>query len=52
MDLREQLHSFEKEKLRSLEKSRKSLMPTYDQKMLSDKDLQDIVAFLLTVGAQ
>jgi putative heme-binding domain-containing protein len=52
LDLREQLHSFEKEKLRSLEKSRKSLMPTYDQKMLSDKDLQDIVAFLLTVGAQ
>jgi hypothetical protein len=27
-------------------------MPAYDQKMLSDKDLQDIVAFLLTVGAQ
>ncbi len=52
LDLREQLHSFEKEKLRSLEKSRKSLMPAYDQKMLSDKDLQDIVAFLLTVGAQ
>jgi putative heme-binding domain-containing protein len=52
LDLREQLHSFEKEKLRSFEKSRKSLMPAYDQKMLSDKDLQDIVAFLLTVGAQ
>jgi cytochrome c oxidase cbb3-type subunit 3 len=52
MDMREQLHLFEKDKLRSLEKSRESLMPVYDQKMLSDKDLQDIVAFLLGVGAQ
>jgi hypothetical protein len=27
-------------------------MPAYDQKMLGDKDLQDILAFLLSVGAQ
>jgi len=52
MDTREQLHLFEKDKLRSLEKSRESLMPAYDQKMLSDKDLQDVVAYLLAVGAQ
>ncbi|MHB8503203.1 MAG: c-type cytochrome [Candidatus Acidiferrales bacterium] len=52
MDQREQLHLFEKDKLRSLEKSRESLMPVYDQKMLSDKDLQDVVAFLLAAGAQ
>ena len=52
LDLREQLHLFEKDKLRSYEKSRESLMPTYDPKMLSDKDLQDILAFLLSVGAQ
>jgi cytochrome c oxidase cbb3-type subunit 3 len=52
MDQREQLHLFEKDKLRSCEKSRESLMPAYDQKMLSDKDLQDILAFLLSVGAQ
>jgi putative heme-binding domain-containing protein len=52
MDSREQLHLFEKDKLRSLEKSRESLMPAYDQKMLSDKDLQDVVAYLLAVGAQ
>ena len=52
MDQREQLHSFEKEKLRSYEKSRESLMPAYDQKMLNDKDLQDILAFLLSVGAR
>jgi cytochrome c oxidase cbb3-type subunit 3 len=52
LDLREQLHLFEKDKLRSYEKSRESLMPAYDQKMLSDKDLQDILAFLLSAGAQ
>jgi cytochrome c oxidase cbb3-type subunit III len=52
MDLREQIHLFEKDKLRSYEKSHESLMPGYDQQMLSDKDLQDIIAFLLSVGAQ
>ena len=52
MDTRENLHLFEKDKLRSLEKSRESLMPAYDPKSLSDKDVQDIVAYLLLVGAQ
>jgi len=52
LDLRERLHLFEKDKLRAFEKSRKSLMPAYDKNMLSDKDLQDILAFLLSVGAQ
>ena len=52
MDLREQVYSFDKSKLRSFEISRESLMPKYDQKLLSDKDLQDIIAFLLSVGAQ
>ncbi len=52
MDMSEQLHLFEKDKLRSYEKSRESLMPAYDQKLLSDKDLQDILAFLLNLGAQ
>jgi cytochrome c oxidase cbb3-type subunit III len=52
MDTRENLHLFEKEKLKSYEKSRESLMTAYDQKMLSDKELQDIVAYLLEVGAQ
>jgi cytochrome c oxidase cbb3-type subunit III len=51
LDTREQLHLFEKAKLRSFEKSRESLMPPYDQKALSDKDLQDILAFMLSVGA-
>ncbi|HEY6266702.1 MAG TPA: c-type cytochrome [Candidatus Acidoferrum sp.] len=52
MDTREQLRLLQKDKLRSYEKSRESLMPAYDQKMLSDKDLQDLIAYLLAVGAQ
>ena len=52
LDAREQLHLFEKDKLRSYEKRRESAMPAYDQKMLSDKDLQDLIAYLQTVGAQ
>jgi cytochrome c oxidase cbb3-type subunit 3 len=50
MDTREQLHLFDKSKLRSLEETRQSLMPAYDQKMLPEKDLQDLIAFLLAVG--
>ena len=52
LDTREQLHLFQKDKLQSLKKSRESLMPAYDQKTLSDKDLQDLIAYLLAVGAQ
>jgi cytochrome c oxidase cbb3-type subunit 3 len=52
MDTRENLHLFEKDRLRSYEKSRESLMMAYDQKMLSDKELQDIIAYLMEVGAQ
>jgi cytochrome c oxidase cbb3-type subunit 3 len=51
MDTREQLHLFEKGKLRSLQETRESLMPAYDEKMLPEKDLQDIVAYLLAVGS-
>jgi cytochrome c oxidase cbb3-type subunit III len=52
LDTSEQLHLFEKDKLRIFEKRRESLMPAYDQKTLSDKDLQDLVAYLQVVGAQ
>jgi len=52
LDTREQLRLLPKDKLRSYAKSRESLMPAYDQKMLSDKDLQDLIAYLLSVGAQ
>ena len=51
MDTRENLHLLEKDKLKSMEKTRDSLMPAYDQKTLSDKDLQDVIAFLLEVGS-
>ena len=52
LDTREQLHLLEKDKLRSFEKRRESAMPAYDQKMLSDKDLQDLIAYLQSAGAQ
>src|SRR5215469_7964774 len=52
MDTNEKLHLFEKEQLKSMEKSRESLMPTYDQKMLSEKDLRDIVAYLIGVAGE
>jgi cytochrome c oxidase cbb3-type subunit 3 len=52
MDTGERIHLFEKDKLRSFEKSRVSLMPSYDTSLMSDKDLQDIVAYLQSVGAK
>jgi putative heme-binding domain-containing protein len=50
MDTTEQIHLFEKDKLRSIQKSRESLMPSYDPTILSDQELHDIVAYLLSVG--
>ncbi len=52
MDISENIHLFQKDKLRSFKKSRVSLMPSYDAALLSDKDLQDIVVYLLNVGAK
>jgi cytochrome c oxidase cbb3-type subunit 3 len=46
MDMREKVHSFDKTSLKSLQKSRESLMPAYDEKVLPEKDLQDLLAFL------
>ena len=51
LDTREQLHLLEKDKLRSFEKTRESLMPAYDQKTLPEKDLQDLLAFLLAADS-
>ena len=51
MDTREQLHLLEKDKLKSIEKSRESLMPPFGPDMLPEKDLQDLIAFLLSVAA-
>src|SRR6266481_5597367 len=50
MDMREQVHSFDKASLKSLQKSRESLMPAYDEKVLPEKDLQDVLAFLVGGG--
>ena len=52
MDSGETIHLIEKDKLRSFRKSRESAMPKYDAEVLSDKDLEDIVAFLVSVGAK
>jgi cytochrome c oxidase cbb3-type subunit 3 len=52
MDTSEQIHLLEKDRLRSFQKSRESAMPKYGADLLSEKDLNDIVAFLGTVGAK
>jgi putative heme-binding domain-containing protein len=52
MDANEQIHLLEKNKLRSFQKSRQSAMPKYGADILSDKDLADIVAYLVSVGAK
>jgi cytochrome c oxidase cbb3-type subunit III len=48
MDFSQQVHSFDKSQLRSLTVTRESLMPAYDSATLSDRDLNDIVAYLLS----
>jgi cytochrome c oxidase cbb3-type subunit III len=52
MDQNEQIYLLEKDKLRSFQKSRASMMPRYNADALSDKDLEDIVAYLISVGAK
>jgi cytochrome c oxidase cbb3-type subunit 3 len=52
IDAREQIHLFDKEKLKSCDISRESLMPAYDTKTLSGENLQDIVAYLVSVSAK
>lgn len=52
MDASEQIHMFEKVKLLSFRKSRESAMPKFAVDLLSDKDLDDIVAYLASVGAK
>ena len=50
MDASETIHLLEKDQLRSINKSRKSTMPAYAPALLSERDLQDIVAYLQSVG--
>ncbi len=52
MDTSEQIHLLQKDKLRSFQKTRESAMPAYKPDALSDKDLDDIIAFLASVGAK
>jgi cytochrome c oxidase cbb3-type subunit III len=52
MDTSEQIHLLEKDKLKSFQKTRQSAMPVYGKDLLSDKDLEDIVAYLTSVGAK
>jgi cytochrome c oxidase cbb3-type subunit 3 len=52
MDRSEQVHLLEKDNLRSFQKSRESAMPKYGADVLSDKDLEEILAFLSGAGAK
>ena len=52
IDASEQIYLLEKDKLRSFQKSRESMMPTYTRELLSDQDLDDIVAYLISLGAK
>jgi cytochrome c oxidase cbb3-type subunit 3 len=52
MDTSENILLLDKGTLRSFEKSPVSLMPPYTASALSDKDLQDIIGYLLTVSAK
>ena len=52
MDSGEHLHLLEKGQLKSFRKSRESAMPKYEPETLSDKEVEDIVAFLESVGAK
>jgi cytochrome c oxidase cbb3-type subunit III len=52
MDMGEHIHLLEKSKLLSFSKSRDSAMPKYTVDTLSDKELEDIVAYLVSVGAK
>jgi len=52
MDSGEHIHLLEKDKLKSFQKSRESAMPKYDADVLSDKDVEDIVAYLASVEAK
>ena len=52
MDAGEQIHLLDKNKLKSFQKSRESAMPKYTTDVLSDKELEDIVAYLVSVGAK
>lgn len=52
MDVQQQIHLFEKDKLKFFQKSRESVMPAYDEKMLSPRELNDVLAYLFQISAK
>jgi cytochrome c oxidase cbb3-type subunit III len=52
IDFGQQVHSFDKSQLRSLTVTRESVMPVYDSTTLPDRDLNDLVAYLLSNGTK
>jgi len=52
MDSGEHIYLLEKTKLKSFQKTRESAMPKYNADVLSDKEVDDIVAFLASVGTK
>lgn len=52
MDTAEQMHLLQKDQLRSIQTSRKSVMPSYNDSILSDRDLHDIIAYLQSVATK
>src|SRR5205809_2973670 len=52
MDTNEKIRLLEKDKVSSIKKSRESLMPVYDNTLLSDEDLREIIAYLQSVGSK
>ncbi|HKF39463.1 MAG TPA: hypothetical protein VKB21_00170, partial [Candidatus Acidoferrum sp.] len=52
MDSGEHIYLLEKDQLKSIQKSRESMMPKYDADVLSDGEVDHIVAFLVSVGAK
>ena len=51
MDVTERVHSLDKKSLKSLRHENRSLMPAYGANVLSDADLQDLVAYLQSLRA-
>jgi cytochrome c oxidase cbb3-type subunit III len=52
MDMRQQIHVFELDKLKRCDFSNVSRMPEYNRSQLSDRELEDIVAYLVSVSAK
>jgi cytochrome c oxidase cbb3-type subunit 3 len=52
MDTDQQIRLFEKEKLKSFRKTRESLMPVFDEEILPQKDLNDLLAYLYQVNTK